>query len=102
MQRYSFIAISFPFACLRLKSGSLWPAALLHASHNLFIYRIFERLTSDSEITPYIIGEFGISLALTGLIVAYFFWRKEWDVPLLTGPIQSPQAVQPEQLAGAL
>jgi uncharacterized protein len=47
----TLVAISFPFAWLRLKSGSLWPAALLHASHNLFIYPLFERLTSDTEIT---------------------------------------------------
>ncbi len=30
-------AASFLYAWLTLKSGSLWPAALLHASHNLFV-----------------------------------------------------------------
>jgi membrane protease YdiL (CAAX protease family) len=64
------IAISFPFAWLTLKSGSLWPAVVSHASHNLFIYPIFERLTSDGEITPYITGDFGNGLALTSVVVA--------------------------------
>src|SRR5436305_3497242 len=30
------VAIAFVFAWLRLKSGSVWTAALLHASHNLY------------------------------------------------------------------
>ncbi|MBE0685274.1 MAG: CPBP family intramembrane metalloprotease, partial [Anaerolineaceae bacterium] len=39
------LGISFAFAWLRLKSGSLWTAAILHASHNLFIQAIFTPLT---------------------------------------------------------
>ena len=35
------IAISFVFAWMRLKSGSLWTGALLHASHNLYVQTIF-------------------------------------------------------------
>ena len=71
------IAISFPFAWLTLRSGSLWPAVLLHASHNLFIYAIFDRLTRQGSVTPYISGEFGVGLALTGLVVAYMFWHMQ-------------------------
>ena len=50
-------------------------AALLHASHNLFVYPIFERLTDEKNITPLITGEFGVGLALISLIVAFVFWR---------------------------
>ena len=92
----TMIAISFPFAWLTLKSGSLWPAALLHASHNLFIYPIFERLTSDGQITPYITGEFGIGLALTSVVVAYAFWRMQRDRSLRTQRVSAHAAVQPE------
>lgn len=92
----TIIALSFPFAWLRLKSGSLWPAALLHASHNLFIYPIFERLTSDTEITPYITGEFGVGLALTSLVVAYVFWRMRRGVSQQTQPVQVKLVAQPE------
>lgn len=90
------ISISFPFAWLTLKSGSLWPAAVLHASHNLFVYPIFERLTSDTELTPYITGEFGVGLALTSLVVAYVFWRMQRGKSLRTQPVQARPAVQPE------
>jgi membrane protease YdiL (CAAX protease family) len=66
---------SFAYTWLRLKSGSLWPAVVLHASHNLFIQAIFDQLTLKTRFTPYIIGEFGLGLALTSVIVAYIFWR---------------------------
>jgi membrane protease YdiL (CAAX protease family) len=74
------IGISFPFAWLRLKSGSLWGAVLMHAAHNLFIQAIFNQLTSDTGITEYVIDEFGIALALMAPVVAYLFWRKRNEV----------------------
>ncbi|MGI8746267.1 MAG: hypothetical protein ACR2NN_27550 [Bryobacteraceae bacterium] len=37
-------------AWLRLRSGSLWPAAILHASHNLFIQSVFDPLTVSAII----------------------------------------------------
>ncbi|MDX9864655.1 MAG: CPBP family glutamic-type intramembrane protease [Anaerolineaceae bacterium] len=40
------VGISTVFAWLRLQSGSLWPAAVLHASHNLFVQAIFTSLTA--------------------------------------------------------
>lgn len=43
------VAISFVFAWLRLKSGSLWTGALLHASHNLYVQNIFTPLTKGRE-----------------------------------------------------
>jgi uncharacterized protein len=70
------VGISFPLAWLRLKSGSIWPAVILHASHNLFFQVIFSPLTGDTGITEYLIGEFGIGLALISLLVAWLFWRK--------------------------
>ncbi len=66
----------FAFAWLRLKSGSLWTAAILHASHNIFIQGIFDPLTRDTGFTTYITTEFGVGLAVTAIIVAVIFWRK--------------------------
>jgi len=71
------VATSFPFAWLRLKSGSLWVAVLLHASHNLFVQAIFDQLTGKTSVTPYIIGEFGIGLALTSVLLACVIWRMQ-------------------------
>jgi membrane protease YdiL (CAAX protease family) len=77
------LGISFAFAWLRLKSGSLWTAAILHASHNLFIQVIFTPLTLQTKITPFIIDEFGVGLALAGMMIAWFFIRKNKQQPLV-------------------
>jgi membrane protease YdiL (CAAX protease family) len=71
------IGISFAFAWLRLKSGSVWTAAILHASHNIFTQSIFDQLTRDTGFTTYITTEFGIGMAVTAVIVAVMFWRRE-------------------------
>ena len=65
------LGIAFIFAWIRLVSGSVWPAAILHASHNLWIQSVFDPLTGR---TAWVIGEFGAALAIvgiaTGVIVA--------------------------------
>jgi uncharacterized protein len=76
------IGISYIFAWLRLRSGSLWTAAILHASHNIFVQAVFTPLTRQNAITPYIIDEFGCGLALAAVILAFLFWRKQKDLPL--------------------
>lgn len=91
------IAISFPFAWLTLKSGSLWPAVLLHTTHNIFIQGFFDRLTGNTGITPYITGEFGVGLALASLVVAHFFWRMQRDKSPQTQLVPAQRVGQPEQ-----
>jgi membrane protease YdiL (CAAX protease family) len=75
------IGMSFVLAWLRIRSCSLWPAAVMHASHNLFIQTIFDRLTKDTALTQYITGEFGIALALAGIVMGYIFWRNPPNNP---------------------
>ena len=72
----SVLSISFIAAWLRLKSGSVWPAALLHASHNLFVQSIFDPMTLDFGLAPYITTEFGAGLALAYALVAFYTWRR--------------------------
>ncbi len=69
------VGISFPFAWIRLRSGSVWPAAILHASHNLYIQGFFDTVTVDKGITKYLVSEFGAALAVVAIIVGYIFWR---------------------------
>ncbi len=71
------VGISFPFTWLRLKSGSLWTAVILHAAHNVFIQAFFTPLTGPTRWSAYIIDEFGIGLALAAVGVAYLFWRRQ-------------------------
>jgi membrane protease YdiL (CAAX protease family) len=80
------IAISFPFAWLTLKSGSLWPAVLLHAFHNQLVQGMLDKLTGNTAVTPYITGEFGVGMALTGLVLAYVIWRMQREKPLQVQP----------------
>jgi uncharacterized protein len=74
------VAISFPLAWLRLKSGSLWTGAVIHASHNLFIQSILTPLTADTGQTKYFIDEFGIALPTITIIFAVYYWRKRLEV----------------------
>jgi membrane protease YdiL (CAAX protease family) len=86
------VGISFPMAWLRLRSGSVWPAALLHASHNLFIQGFFDTVTVDTGVTKYLLSEFGAVLALTAAITGYIFWRRRDQLGAIT-PAASPSTL---------
>ena len=74
-----FLAMVMAFgtlmAWLRLRSGSLWPCALLHATHNLFVQAVFDSATVDRGSVNYLTGEFGIGLAVTIGIAAWIAIR---------------------------
>jgi len=74
------LAISFVFAWLRLKSGSLWTGVLLHSSHNAFIQAFFDPMTADTGATKWVIGEFGAALPLVAIPFAVYFWRRRAEV----------------------
>lgn len=74
------IGDAFIFGWFRLKSGSLWPAAMLHASHNLFIQAIFDRMTNPIGKTLYVTTEFGAGLALTVGATAFYLWTRRREV----------------------
>jgi uncharacterized protein len=75
------LGIAFLFAWMRLKSGSVWPCMLLHASHNIFIQAFFDPLTRATPLTNYTIGEFGAGLAIVAIILAFIFDRKKGELP---------------------
>jgi membrane protease YdiL (CAAX protease family) len=69
--------MSVIMAWLRLASGSLWTAALFHASHNQFVQVFFTPLTgSRGAVTVYTIDEFGIVLPATVLLIAMLIWSR--------------------------
>jgi len=78
------VADSFVLAWLTLRSGSLWPAAIFHGSHNLFIQSILTPLTKDTGRTNYIIDEFGIGLVITVTIAAIVVWRNRGPAPAIS------------------
>jgi membrane protease YdiL (CAAX protease family) len=75
------IADAFIMGWLRLKSGSLWPCALLHASHNLFIQAILDGMTAAAGRTLYYTTEFGCGLVLTVGAVAAYLWTRRGELP---------------------
>ncbi|HYL62795.1 MAG TPA: type II CAAX endopeptidase family protein [Candidatus Methylomirabilis sp.] len=75
------IADSFIFAWMRLKSGSLWTGAILHASHNLYIQGIFTPITRNTGKTAWYIDELGCVLPLVVVVFAIYFWSKRRDLP---------------------
>jgi len=75
-------AMTFPISWLRLKSGSVWPAVLLHASHNLYIQRVFDPLTiENSSLSKYMIGESGVVMMVILIGTAVIFWRLRGRLP---------------------
>jgi len=74
-------AASVILCWFRLKSNSVWPCAILHASHNLFIQSFFTPLTGDrGGVTKYVIGEFGVALPIVVTLLAILFWLRRGDV----------------------
>ena len=74
------VSSSFIFAWLRLKSASLWPAAVLHASHNLFVQTVFDSIMRDTGKTFWYTTEFGVALALVTTCFAAYFWTRRAEV----------------------
>ena len=75
------VGLAVIFAWLRLRSGSVWPAAILHASHNLFVQAFFDRVTVDTGPTRWLTSEFGAALAITAGVTALLFWRARGALP---------------------
>ncbi len=57
-------------------SNSLWPAALFHSVHNIYIQKIFTPLTITTDKTSFWIDEYGLMLPIVTTLFAIFFWRK--------------------------
>ncbi len=62
-------------AWLRLKTGSVWPAAMLHACHNAVIQWLFDSMTVETGRAAWFAGEFGMALAITSVLFAIPIWR---------------------------
>ena len=63
-------------AYYRLKTGSLWPAVIYHASSNIFIQKLLAPLTVNNETSFWYVDEFGVVIAVIASIFALYFLRK--------------------------
>jgi uncharacterized protein len=75
------VGVAVVLAWLRLRSGSVWPAAILHATHNLFVQAFFDRVTVNTGPTAWLTTEFGAGLAITIGVTAWLFWRARAALP---------------------
>lgn len=75
------VLITAIMAYIRLKSNNIWPAIILHSSHNYFDQLIFQPLT-DSPQSVYLVGETGLITIICILMIVIFFYikRKNGDI----------------------
>jgi membrane protease YdiL (CAAX protease family) len=70
------IGISVILAYYTFKSNSLWPAAVYHSVHNIYIQKICTPLTISNDNTTFWIDEYGLMIPIVTTIFAVYFWRK--------------------------
>ena len=70
------IGVSVILAYYTFKSNSLWPAALYHSVHNIYIQKICTPLTISNDTTTFWIDEYGFMIPIITTIFAFYFWRK--------------------------
>jgi membrane protease YdiL (CAAX protease family) len=63
------IGMSVFLGWVRRASGSVWPCALLHASHNLFFLHLFDPVVPLDAAAAWLVGEQGALLAGTQLLL---------------------------------
>ena len=71
------IAMTYFISWLRLRTGSVWPAIVFHASWNSVIQGVFDRSTASTSIW---LGESGILVAVINIVVVIILVRGTWPV----------------------
>jgi len=72
----STIFISVIFGATRILTGSVWPAAILHAVHNIFWAALGEFTSVTSDAAEYIGGESGIVVLVLYGFIAFLMLKK--------------------------
>ena len=70
------LGVSVILAYYTFKSNSLWPAAVYHSIHNIYIQKICTPLTITNENTTFWIDEYGFMIPIVTTVFAIYFWRK--------------------------
>lgn len=80
----STIALTFVKNWLRARSGSVWPAVVLHASHNIFFSNVFDPLMVRYPLTDFFVTEFGVGLMVINVLMALYLWAHRDELPAAT------------------
>jgi membrane protease YdiL (CAAX protease family) len=70
------IGVSVILAYYTFKSNSLWPAALYHSVHNIYIQKICTPITISNDSTVFWIDEYGFMIPIVTTVFAIYFWKK--------------------------
>ena len=70
------IGVSIILAYYTFKSNSIWPAAVYHSIHNIYIQKICTPLTISNDKTTFWIDEYGFMIPIITTLFAVYFWRK--------------------------
>jgi uncharacterized protein len=71
------VVLAFPLVWLRLRTGSIWPVLVLHATLNAVLYWVAEPATEPAGLSGWFVGEGGI-LTTVGLLVAVIVTTRLW------------------------
>ncbi|MEO3863611.1 CPBP family intramembrane glutamic endopeptidase [Acrocarpospora sp. B8E8] len=74
------VTIAFPLVWLRVRTKSIWPVLILHATLNAALYFVAGAMTTPTENSPWFVGEGG-ALTTLGLLVAVLATRRLWRNP---------------------
>jgi hypothetical protein len=87
----SAIALTFVHNWFRARSGSVWPAVFLHASHNIFFNHVYDPLMARYSLTDFFVTEFGVGLMVISVLMALYVWAHRDAIPAAT-PLQVQSA----------
>ncbi|MES2178999.1 MAG: CPBP family intramembrane glutamic endopeptidase [Gemmatimonadota bacterium] len=78
-------------AWIRVASGSVWPAAMLHATQNIAVQDVLDPLAVMSPHSHFFVGDFGILPSLGALAAAVVVWRRSAyaSVPLRLAQLEA-------------
>lgn len=82
----SLIGGSTIFAWIRLRSGSVWPAAILHGFWNYCIQTFYPAITMATESGGAMVGEFGWFTVLISIVLGLLFWHFRNRLPTMPKP----------------
>ena len=82
----SMIGGSTLFAWIRLRSGSIFTAALLHGFWNYSIEKFYPAITATTSAGSAMLGEFGWYALLISIVIGLLFWHLRYMLPGMPKP----------------
>ncbi|MDD5144068.1 hypothetical protein [Methanoregula sp.] len=74
------------FRDLRLRSGSIWTASLLHGFWNYFIQQFYPAFTATTGAGSAMLGEFGWCVLLISIVIGLLCWHLRYMLPKMPKP----------------